>query len=309
MEQSLIGQKLSGYEVVERIGVGGMAEIYRAYDRPVDRFVAIKVLSRDYRDNPEFRERFSLEAKSIARLEHAHILPIYAYGEHEGRLYFVVRYMPAGSLAQKVKREGPLQLADAAEMLDGIASALDYAHAKGILHRDFKTENVLLDASDHAYVADFGLAKLLNSPSGNLTREFLPGTPEFMSPEQCLGEDDLTPASDQYALGIVLFQMITGNLPFWSSNPLALLQKHVNETPPSPSAVRPDLPKGAEQVIMKAMAKKPADRFPNCAALSESFNYSLGFNRLVDRFGSELGDRIDNALEKVQRKRKRPDQE
>jgi serine/threonine-protein kinase len=130
-----------------------------------------------------------------------------------------------------------------------------------------------------------------------------------MSPEQCLGEDDLTPASDQYALGIVLFQMITGNLPFWSSNPLALLQKHVNDTPPSPSTARPDLPKGAEQVIMKALAKKPQDRFPNCIALAESFNYSLGFNRLVDRFGSELGDRIDNALGKVQRKGKRSNQE
>src|SRR5947199_5186434 len=138
----MIGQKVGGYDVIERIGIGGMAEIYKAYDRSVDRFVAIKVLLNNYADNPEFRQRFHMEAKSIARLEHSHILPIYSYGEHEGRLYFVMRYMPSGSLAQHIKKVGALPLNETAELLAPIASALDYAHGHGILHRDFKTENV-----------------------------------------------------------------------------------------------------------------------------------------------------------------------
>jgi eukaryotic-like serine/threonine-protein kinase len=302
------GQRIGEYEVVQKIGMGGMAEIFKAYDHTMERFVAIKVLLDFYMSDEEFRNRFFLEARSIAQLEHANILPIYDYGEVDSSLYFVVRYMPSGSLAHLVKRESPVSLHTAAHVMTALANALDYAHSKGILHRDLKTENVLLDANDHIYLADFGLAKIIGNPAGHFTRNFLPGTPEFMSPEQCLGEDDLTPASDQYSLGIVLFHMVTGKLPFQTSNPLALLQMQVNQPPPSIRFMRPDLPEAAESIIYRALAKQPGERFPTSGEFAEAFESALGIDRLIDRFGhSDLGERIDAALERVQRRKHRTD--
>jgi serine/threonine-protein kinase len=300
------GQRIGEYDVVEKIGMGGMAEIYKGYDRVIDRFVAIKVLLDYYTSDDEFRARFFLEARAIAQLEHADILPIYGYGEQDGSLYFVVRYMPSGSLADLIKRESPLSLHTAAHIMTALASALDYAHGSGILHRDLKTENVLLDASDHIYLADFGLVKIMGNPAGHFTRNFLPGTPEFMSPEQCLGEDDLTPASDQYSLGIVLYHMLTAKLPFRTSNPLAVLQMHVNEPPPSIRFSRPDLPESAEKVVYQALAKQPEARFATCGEFAQAFEKALGIDRLIDRFShSDLGERIDSALERVQRRKRR----
>ena len=302
------GQRIGDYDVVERIGAGGMAEIYKAYDRTIDRFVAIKVLLDYFTSDEEFRARFFLEARAIAQLEHANILPIYNYGEQDGSLYFVVRYMPSGSLADLIKHQHPLSLHTVAHIMSALASALDYAHGRSILHRDLKTENVLLDASDHIYLADFGLVKIMGNPEGNFTRNFLPGTPEFMSPEQCLGEDELTPASDQYSLGIVLYHVLTGKLPFRTSNPLAVLQMQVNEPPPSIRFSRPDLPETAEKVIYQALAKQPEDRFTTCGEFAQAFERALGIDRLIDRFShSDVGERIDAALERVQRRKRRTD--
>jgi serine/threonine protein kinase len=301
----MIGQKIGGYEIVERVGAGGMAEIYKAYDPSVDRFVAVKILLEEFSKDPEFRARFHLEAKSIALLEHAHILPIYAYGEQDSLLYLIMRYMPSGSLSDRIETHGQLPFNTACDLLHPIASALDYAHAHGVLHRDLKTDNVLLDSTDHAYLADFGLVKLLQKPSGRFTKNFLPGTPEYMSPEQCLGEDNLTPAADQYALGVVLYYMICGTVPFKGKGPLAVLHHHVNSPPPPPADYRINLPDATAQVMLHALAKRPEDRYASCTEFAQAFENSLGSNRLVDRFNSDLGDHIDAALERVQRKRSR----
>jgi serine/threonine-protein kinase len=301
----MIGRKIGGYDIVERIGAGGMAEVYKAYDPAVDRFVAVKVLLEEYCKDPEFRSRFHLEARSIAMVEHAHILPIFAYGEQDELLYLVMRYIPSGSLSDRIETHGQFPFAAACDILHPVADALDYAHEHGLLHRDLKTDNVLIDTTEHAYLADFGLVKLLQKPSGFFTRNFLPGTPEYMSPEQCLGEDDLTPAADQYALGIVLYYMICGRVPFKGNGPLAVLHHHVNSPPPPPADYRPNLPDATASVMLRALAKSPEDRFASCGEFAQAFENSLGPNRLVDRFNSEMGDRIDAALERVQRKRSR----
>lgn len=297
--------RIGGYDVIEMSGAGGMAEVYRAYDRSVDRFVAIKMLHIEFSQDPAFRMRFEREAKAIALLEHAHILPLYAYGEQDGVLYLVMRYMPGGSLDSRIAQHGPLPLADAAHLLRQMASALDYAHENAILHRDFKTDNVLLDANGDAFIADFGLAKLLTS-SPNITGRLMLGTPAFMSPEQAVGKGELTGAADQYALGVVLYHMVTGQYPFNAQESREVLYLHLYENPPSPRQRRPDLPILAEEAMLRALAKHPEDRFLTCTALAEEFYQAIHRHTLPERIRGPLGDRIDSALSKVQQRRKRP---
>jgi serine/threonine-protein kinase len=298
----MIGTVIGAYHIVELIGAGGMAEVYRAYEHSVDRFVAIKVMQPYLCDNEAFRARFEIEAKTIALLEHAAVLPIYAYGNQDGRLYIAMRYMPDGSLTQRVTRDGPLPLKTASAWLTDMASALDYAHEKGILHRDLKSDNVLLDQHDNPYLADFGLVKLLHESRGS-TGPLVLGTPGFMSPEQCLGETELTPALDQYSLGVVLYYMLTGQLPFEHSAPLTILHMQVTQPPPSPRALRPELSALAEQVIMRALAKQPDERFECCMALAEAFRRAIPTHPVKERFEEPLGSRIDSALERIQQRK------
>lgn len=300
------GTRVGGYEVIEQIGAGGMSEVYKAWDGNLNRFVAIKVLSLHLSQTDEFRTRFDIEAKAIALLEHAHIVPLYAYGEEAGVLYLVLRYMPTGSLADRIKAEGPLPLDEAARLLDQLADALDYAHANGVLHRDFKTENVLLDANRDAFIADFGLAKLLTASAPRITGNFVVGTPSFMSPEQAMGQADIGPASDQYALGVVLYHMLVGALPFDAPTPLAVLQKHIREAPPAPRQLRPEIPPLAERALLRALLKDPARRYPDCNSFADAFRRTVNIPSLTDRIDGDLGSRIDAALARVEKQKRRP---
>lgn len=295
----MIGQTLGGYEIVELIGAGGMAEVYMAYEYSVDRYVAIKVLLKRYSSDEDFRALFDREARLIAKLEHAHILPLYAYGEQDGLLYLVMRYYRSGSLASLIEQEGPLPLEEVNRLLKQMASALDYAHERDILHRDIKTENVLLSSNGDAYLGDFGLAKMASAEASSLTGNFVVGTPAFMSPEQCLGEENLTPASDQYSLGIVLFNMITGQMPFTAESPLKVIHRQIRQPPPSLCKLRPDLPELAEQVVQRALAKKPTERFADCQTLSDAFDQALA-GRGLRQIRGPLRKRIDSVLADLQ---------
>lgn len=268
----MIGQTLGAYQIVEQIGAGGMATVYKAYDPGTDRHVAIKVLPDHYSNNPVFRERFQREAKAIAKLEHVHILPIFGYGEENNRAYFVMRYLPTGTLGDYLAN-GALPLEEASRLLSQMAGALDTAHEQGIIHRDVKPSNILLDKQRNAYLSDFGIAKILEA--GDLTGSGIIGTPLYMSPEQCNGEKNITNASDQYALAVILYQMITGVCPYEGDTPMAIIMKHVNSPLPDARSLRPDLPEAAARVIERAMAKMPDQRYGSCLEFASQFAAAL----------------------------------
>lgn len=276
MKDKILGRTLGGYKIVKPLGIGGMATVYKAFDPQTERHVAIKILPEYYAQYPEFRIRFEREAKSIAQLEHLHILPIFTYGEEDDITYIVMRYLDGGTLTKYIRKHDGLPLTEAHRILAQIAKALDYAHDQGVLHRDVKPTNILFDNRNNAILTDFGVAKMLESDHPDLTATGgIVGTPKYMSPEQCQGRKDLTPASDQYSLGIVLYEMVTGNVPFKADTPLAIIQQHLTAPLPLPSIERSDLPSAAEAVIIRALARSPHDRYANCADLAEAFGIAL----------------------------------
>lgn len=266
----LIGKLLGQFEILDEIGRGGMATVYRARQKSVNRMVAIKVLPRSLLHDPSFYERFAREVDLISHLEHPHILPIYDYGESDGVPYIAMRFLAGGSMAQMLRRGVP-SLASIERPFHQIAQALDYAHQQGVIHRDLKPGNILLDENGNAYLSDFGIARVLNS---SLTGSAIIGTPAYMSPEQANGFP-LDARSDVYALGIVLFELVTGREPFEAETPVALLLKHINEPMPSARAFRSGTPRGVEQAIYRATTKNPDDRIPSAGELADLFSDGL----------------------------------
>ncbi len=250
--------KFGPYEVLGEIGRGGMATVYRALDPRVGRVVALKVLPRELLHDPQFLSRFQREMRTIATLEHPAIVPIYDVGEEDGQPYFVMRYMDGGSLADRLK-QGALSLAETLHIFSHLAPALDEMHAKGVVHRDLKPANILFDHAGQPYLSDFGIAKVKNV-AVTLTGQAIVGTPTYISPEQAQGQE-VDGRADIYALGVILYQMLTGDVPFKADTPMSLLLKHVNEPVPSVCARRPDLPPAIDYVIQRALAKDPSARF------------------------------------------------
>ena len=265
----LIGQRIGSYLITGLLGEGGMAAVYRAHQESMGRDVAIKIIESKLARNPEFTKRFEREAHTIAALSHSHILKVFDYGRQDDLIYLVMELLPGGSLADQIKRK-PLDLPDAARLLDQIGDALDYAHDKGIIHRDLKPQNVLLDERGNAILTDFGIAKLLNETTALTHSGIAMGTPFYMSPEQCQG-GTIDARSDLYALGVMLFEMLTGDVPFKSDTPISLLYMHINQPPPSVRQNRPDLPEAVERVILKALAKPPDTRFQSAGELVTAF--------------------------------------
>jgi eukaryotic-like serine/threonine-protein kinase len=224
-------EKIGRYQIDGEIGRGGMATVFKAYDPRFERHVAVKVLPREFMHDPEFRARFNREAKTIAALEHPAIVPVYDYGDEEGLLYLVMRYMPGGSLSDRLE-QGPLSIEESAEILQRLGSALDRAHSQGIIHRDLKPSNVLFDQYGDAFLADFGIVRVAGSDSNLTASGSLVGTPMYMSPEQVYGDKELDGRSDIYALGIILFQMLTGHLPYEADTPAKMMMKHILDPRP-----------------------------------------------------------------------------
>lgn len=264
-------EKIGRYEIQEEIGRGGMATVFKAYDPRFERHIAVKVLPPEFMHDPEFRARFNREAKTIAALEHPAIVPVYDYGEEAGLLYLVMRYMPGGSLADRLEH-GPLTIEESAEILQRLGSALDRAHNEGIIHRDLKPSNILFDQYGDAFLADFGIVRLTTSDSNLTASGSLVGTPTYMSPEQVYGDKELDGRSDIYALGVILFQMLTGHLPYEADTPAKMMMKHILEPVPQILKNRPDLPPEAEQVVGKALAKERDERFASAADLNAALS-------------------------------------
>lgn len=259
-------EKIGRYEIKEELGRGGMATVYRAYDPLFERDVAVKVLPREMLHDPHFRVRFEREAKTIAMLEHSSIVPVYDFGEDDGQPYFVMRYMSGGSLSDRLK-QGPLSVKEAASMMERLAPALDDSHVKGIIHRDLKPGNILYDGHKDPYVSDFGIAKLAEGGSTSVTGSAIIGTPAYMSPEQAQGET-IDGRADIYALGVILFEVLSGRQPYEADTPMGVVIKHITDAVPHILDVKPDLPPSLEAVIEKAMAKNRDERYSTATELS-----------------------------------------
>jgi len=268
------GQMLGAYRIIGRIGQGGMASVYKAYQPSMDRNVAIKVLPGQLAESPEFVTRFQQEARIIAKLEHPHILPVFDYGEDNGITYFVMRYLDAGTLKTRMEA-GPLALEEIDRIFTQLADALGYAHARGIVHRDLKPANALVDSEGNLFLTDFGIAKLLESASPRLTQtDAIMGTPAYISPEQAQAAP-VDRRSDIYSLGIILYEMVTGRVPYVADTPLAVILKHVSDPLPLPSMVKTDIPPAIEQVLLKALAKNPSDRFSTTTEFVSAWKRAL----------------------------------
>ena len=269
---SLTGKDLGRYHLLAQIGRGGMASVYRAYDPQEDRLVAIKVLSSVLAGEPRFSRRFRREAELVSQLSHPNIVPVWDYGEAEGHAYLVMPFIKVGSLADRL-RQKQLSLQECTRILDQVTAALDFAHSRGVVHRDIKPSNILLDEKGNALLTDFGLAQI-HDASMSLTGSAMLGTPSYISPEQARG-DTVDGRADQYSLGIILFELATGNLPFDAETPMAVVIKHIQEPVPKPRDVNPFVPEAIEQVILKATAKDPKYRFATMGELSRAFKAAL----------------------------------
>jgi beta-lactam-binding protein with PASTA domain len=258
------------YDIVRTLGSGGMGQVYLAHDRTLGRDVALKVLRSQYANDRESAERFKREALSAARLSHPSIVQVYDRGDtEEGSSYIAMEYVPGGTLKERIVEDGPLDSRLAASYGYQVAEALGAAHAKGIVHRDIKPQNVLITAPGQAKVADFGIARAASAAGDSHTQTgTVMGTAGYMSPEQALGLP-ATPKSDLYSLGIVLYEAVTGELPFTAENPIAVSMKHVNEVPRPPRDLNPAVPESMNAIVMKLLSKDPEDRYPDADALAE----------------------------------------
>lgn len=265
-------QILGKYQLLEQIGQGGMATVFKAIDPDTNSALAIKVLNPFMAQDPQFGKRFEREAEVVMRLKHPNIVPTLDYGVDKGYAYLVMPMLKVGSLADRL-REGPLTPLEGGRVVMQLSSALQLAHGQGVVHRDVKPSNVLLDDQGNALLSDFGLARI-HDASVSLTGSALLGTPAYMSPEQARGEK-VGPASDQYSLGVILYQLCTGHLPFEAETPMAVMLKHINEPVPPVRLKSPNVPEVIERVIQKATAKKPEERFESVTELNTAFQAAL----------------------------------
>ncbi len=264
----LTGRTLGRYRLETLLGRGGMADVWRATDTKLARTVAVKVIHATYAEDPQFAERFLREARVVASLEHPNILPVYDFGDEGGIPFLVMPHLAGGTLRDRL-RGSPAPLGVAAAWIRQLADALDAAHAAGILHRDVKPANVLLGRDDRLFLADFGIAKMVESMTGLTATGVVVGTPVYMAPEQAQGQP-ASPATDRYALAVVVYEILAGRPPFEGDNPLSLMHQHVSTPAPALSTKVGGLPAGLDAVLARALSKDPAERPPTCRALADA---------------------------------------
>ncbi len=274
----LVGKSLGGFRIVEKIGAGGMATVFKAYQSTLDRYIAIKVLPAYHARDPIFVKRFVQEARSVARLAHPNIVQIHDFDEQDGYTYIVMEYVDGGTLKDRLKK--PLSVVEAADFVIQAAEGLDCAHRNGIIHRDVKPANMLLRKDGHLLLSDFGIAKILEGTT-NLTRVGTGiGTPQYMSPEQGMASQSVDRRSDIYSLGIVFFHCLTGRVPFTADSPLTITVKHINEPLPIDMLIAANVPQPIIQVVQKMTAKQPHERYQSAEILIDALTNALGDSNL-----------------------------
>jgi ABC-type sugar transport system substrate-binding protein len=298
--ETLIGKTIGQYEIVSLIGQGGMAVVYRARQMSPRRDVAMKVVATALSENEHFLERFNREVEVIASLEHAHIVPVHEHGTTpEGITYLTMRLMRGGTLAERIKSGGALPAADIARILNQIGAALDHAHANHVIHRDLKPNNILLDEQGNAYLADFGLARIVAEDERlqkalTETGSFL-GTPAYISPEQ-VETGRASKSSDIYSLGVILYEMLTGRPPFSAESAFKLMQAHVSERAPLIHRFRPGLPNAVEGVVERVLDKMPTRRYQTATDLAQDFSAAIQATTAVVQERPPLPGHADTTL-------------
>jgi len=265
-----IGENIGPYRIVEQLGQGGMATVYKAYHASLDRYVALKALHPAFNEDKTFASRFQREARVVAKLEHPNIVPIYDYAEHEGRPYLVMKYIEGDTLKARLNK-GPLSSEEINQIVDSVGSALAYAHKQGVLHRDIKPSNVLVATDGQMYLADFGLARIAQSGESTLSSDMIMGTPQYISPEQAMGKKDLDARTDLYSFGVMLYEMVVGQVPFNADTPFSVIHDHIYTPLPLPHTVNPQVPESVERVLLKSLAKEREDRYEDVSILVQAF--------------------------------------
>jgi serine/threonine protein kinase len=282
VNDQLVDQTLGKYELRERIGRGGMAEVYKAYHAALDRFVAIKILHPFLGEDPEFKGRFEREARNVARLRHSNIIHVYDFEFDPQRdlYYMVMEYIDGLTLRDRLAERGtegdPIPVEEAIRIVTPLASAIAYAHSRGMVHRDIKPANIMIDTDERVVLTDFGIARMVSGPNVTASGSMV-GTPAYMSPEQGLGQAG-DHRSDIYSLGVVLYQLVTGATPFDADTPIGIVLRHVNDPLPPPTALNPDIPEPLEAILFKSLDKDPDRRYQDAALMEQDL---LAFQRYL----------------------------
>jgi hypothetical protein len=271
--EDLTGKQLGSYQVVEPLGEGGMAAVYKAYQPAMDRYVALKILPRHFAKDPQFSGRFQQEARILARLQHPHILPVFDFGQVDDYAYIVMPFIESGTLTHLMRGQ-PLPWDQIRRIVSQVGDALDYAHTRGLIHRDVKPSNVLIDERSNCLLMDFGLAKLIEGSIHLTHTGAIMGTPAYMSPEQGLGQK-LAARSDIYSLGVILYELATGRVPYQAETPMAVVIKHIHDPLPPPRTFNAALPDTLERVILKSLAKNPEDRFATAGEMVKALQAAI----------------------------------
>jgi serine/threonine protein kinase len=288
--EDLTGKQFGVYEIVAPLGEGGMAAVYKAYQPAMERFVAVKVLSRTLAESREFTNRFQREAILLAQLQHPHILPVFDYGQVDGYSYIVMPFLQNGTLAELLQSRRRT-LSEIHQIITQLGGALGYAHARGMIHRDVKPSNVLIDEQGNCLLTDFGLARMIQASAESLTSAgAIMGTPSYMSPEQGKG-DSLDGRSDLYSLGIIFYEMLTGQVPYQDKLPMMVVIKHIRDPLPSVRKLVPELNDAIERVVIKSLAKEPDERYQTAEDFVQAVKNAIQ--------GNPPGRAVSKALDSV----------
>lgn len=264
------GENIGAYRILEQLGQGGMATVYKAYHAALDRYVALKVLHPAFNQDPNFEARFQREARLVAKLDHPSIVPIYDYAEQENRPYLVMKFIEGETLKARLAR-GPLATSEINQVVNSVGAALGYAHKQGVLHRDIKPSNVLISKDGQMYLADFGLARIAQAGESTLSSDSIMGTPQYISPEQARGDKNLDEGTDIYSFGVMLYELVVGQVPFSADTPFSIIHDHIYTPLPLPRSFNKDVPESVERALLKALAKDRQDRFADIPTMVNAF--------------------------------------
>ncbi|RME08620.1 MAG: serine/threonine protein kinase [Anaerolineae bacterium] len=277
----VVGENVGPYRLLEQLGRGGMATVFKAYHPALDRYVAIKALHPAFLEDPNFHARFQREARVVAKLEHPNIVPIYDFSEHEGRPYLVMKFIEGETLKARLMRDA-LSVEEILEIVQAVGDALAYAHQQGILHRDIKPSNVLLSSDGRIYLADFGLARIAQAGESTISGDVMLGTPQYISPEQAMGLADLDEGTDIYSFGVMVYEMVVGQVPFSADTPFSIIHDHIYSPLPLPTRVNPNVPPAVERVLLKALAKEREARYERVS------DFVTAFRQAVEESGAAM---------------------
>jgi len=270
-------ETIGSFTILEQIGQGGMATVYKAYHNRLDRYVALKVLHKVYQEDDNFSARFEREGRMVARLEHPNIVPVYDFAEYEGNPFLVMKLIEGETLKTLLKKS-ELPIDAIVAIVESVGDALHYAHQQNVLHRDVKPSNIMFDKSGMIYLTDFGLARMVISDEPTLSQDMLLGTPQYISPEQARGDESIDHRADLYSFGVVIYEMLVGKVPFSADTPYAIVHDHIYTPLPRPTQLNPDVPLMLEGFLMKALSKGVNDRYYNAEEMVSAFKELVEFS-------------------------------